>query len=210
MYETLTSRIAPLLEKEGISYMLIGGEAVGFYGEPRVTKDVDFAVALRTTEYEKALHIAQKVGLRPLPWPTPNGVMKMPPSRLAQERGFLPFRNGQSNVRVDFIFAGEGYMGSALRRSRKVLMLGVPVRIASAEDLVVLKITTGRAFDLRDVEMILEKGPRLNLVHIRKWLRKFDRETAGEGNYLEIFNRMLVDARNIRKKALNWKNRGKP
>ena len=43
MFEQLLEAIARGLERLGIPYMLIGGQAVLLYGEPRLTRDIDFA-----------------------------------------------------------------------------------------------------------------------------------------------------------------------
>jgi len=40
VFETLLGRIAAALKKTGIGYMVIGGQAVLLYGEPRLTKDI--------------------------------------------------------------------------------------------------------------------------------------------------------------------------
>ena len=41
MFKTLLKKIVEQLEKAGIPYMVIGGQAVLVYGEPRLTKDKD-------------------------------------------------------------------------------------------------------------------------------------------------------------------------
>ena len=43
MFEQLLEAIAQGLERLGIPYMLIGGQAVLLYGEPRLTRDIDSA-----------------------------------------------------------------------------------------------------------------------------------------------------------------------
>jgi hypothetical protein len=41
MFQQLLETIALGLEKRGIPYMVIGGQAVLLYGEPRLTRDID-------------------------------------------------------------------------------------------------------------------------------------------------------------------------
>ena len=41
MFQQLLETIALSLEKRGIPYMVIGGQAVLLYGEPRLTRDID-------------------------------------------------------------------------------------------------------------------------------------------------------------------------
>src|SRR5208282_3392066 len=46
MLERLLERIALALEECGISYMVIGGQAVLVYGVPRLTQDVDVTLGV--------------------------------------------------------------------------------------------------------------------------------------------------------------------
>jgi hypothetical protein len=39
--ENLIKKIAQLLDRRNISYMIIGGQAVLLYGRPRLTRDID-------------------------------------------------------------------------------------------------------------------------------------------------------------------------
>jgi hypothetical protein len=48
MFEQLLEAIAWGLERLGIPYMLIGGQAVLLYGEPRLTRDIDTLLPSRT------------------------------------------------------------------------------------------------------------------------------------------------------------------
>ena len=41
MFEDILRRVAQQLEGAGLPYMVIGGQAVLLYGEPRLTKDID-------------------------------------------------------------------------------------------------------------------------------------------------------------------------
>ena len=46
-----------LLEKEGIQVMTIGGIAVGVWGEPRLTRDIDIKVLVRRDDRARLLTI---------------------------------------------------------------------------------------------------------------------------------------------------------
>jgi len=45
MFEKLLSKIGAGLANHGLPYMIIGGQAVLLYGEPRLTKDIDIDLA---------------------------------------------------------------------------------------------------------------------------------------------------------------------
>ena len=44
MFESLIAKIARMLDEAGVRYMIIGGQAVLFYGEPRLTRDIDITL----------------------------------------------------------------------------------------------------------------------------------------------------------------------
>ena len=41
LYQTLLARLARTLDGSGISYMIIGGQAVLVHGEPRLTRNIE-------------------------------------------------------------------------------------------------------------------------------------------------------------------------
>ena len=47
MFERLLQRLAKALEGRSIAYMVIGGQAVLLYAEPRLARDIDTDTALR-------------------------------------------------------------------------------------------------------------------------------------------------------------------
>ena len=55
MFEEILSRIASSLEKHCIPYMIIGGQAVLLYGEPRLTRDIDVTLGVNTDHLDQAL-----------------------------------------------------------------------------------------------------------------------------------------------------------
>lgn len=53
MFEELLKRIAAALDAAGIPYMIIGGQAVLLYGEPRLTRDIDLTLGIGPDEVER-------------------------------------------------------------------------------------------------------------------------------------------------------------
>lgn len=47
MFEKLLSRIGAALAAQHLPYMIIGGQAVLRYGEPRLTNDIEFIKSLQ-------------------------------------------------------------------------------------------------------------------------------------------------------------------
>lgn len=164
MFDALLARLARALADAGIPYIVVGGQAVLVYGEPRLTRDIDVTIALTPDQVEQVLRILPDVGLTPL----------VEPVSFTQEAWVLPCADVLSELRVDFIFSSTTVELSAMERAHTVAIGGEQVRFASPEDLVVFKLIAGRPRDLEDVRTILLKQPDLDREHVRRWLREFD------------------------------------
>lgn len=67
MFEKLLVSIAKQFDKHNIPYIIIGGQAVLLYGEPRLTKDIDITIGLNIDMVDKIVKIMQDISLKPLP-----------------------------------------------------------------------------------------------------------------------------------------------
>lgn len=153
------------LDESAIEYMLVGGLAVGIWAEPRATVDIDFLVSISLSDFDN---------LR---------------QRLAESNRFVfihdkPMVFGKvsflratlkSNidVSVDFIFADDAFKNEALKRKEAVQLNGFSVKITSPEDMIILKLLSGREQDRLDAEKILEiqKG-NLDMDYLQTWSEK--------------------------------------
>lgn len=55
LYQTLLAKIARALDGAGISYMIIGGQAVLLHGEPRLTREIDVTVGIDASVFLSSL-----------------------------------------------------------------------------------------------------------------------------------------------------------
>jgi len=72
MFEQLLARLSLALDAAEISYMVIGGQAVSVYREPRLTQDVDIVLGLAPDQLEAAVDLPLVDTLRQLyreTWP---------------------------------------------------------------------------------------------------------------------------------------------
>jgi len=163
MFEDLLERIAVVLEKAGILYMVIGGQAVLVYGEPRLTRDIDITLGLSAEHVTLAQEIAGKAGLRPL----------VDPQVFTPKTMVLPCQDPETGIRVDFILSFTPYEEQAMKRVTFVNIGRARVRFASVEDLIVHKLVSGRPRDVDDVRRVMLKNKEMDVKYIRKWLRHF-------------------------------------
>lgn len=91
-----------------------------------------------------------------------------------RETFVLPARHGESLIRVDFIFSSTPYEQQAIARAQSVLLAGVPVPFATAEDLIIHKLFAGRPRDLEDAAgVVRRKGKQLDWTYLEYWARQF-------------------------------------
>jgi len=184
MFSSLIERLAAALESAGIPYMLIGGQAVLLYGEPRLTRDIDVTLGLPPSDVDRLLSLAAGLSL---------DILAGRPAEFAAETSVLPCREPATAIRIDFIFSWSAYEQEALNRVNRVTLGATEVCFASPEDVVVHKIIAGRPRDLEDVRSILIKNPGLDLEDVRKWLTEFDASLSGA--YGQTLEQMLEELR---------------
>jgi predicted nucleotidyltransferase len=165
MFEDILSNIGKSLTGHSLPYMIIGGQAVLLYGEPRLTRDIDITLGVNTDRLNELLEIVQELSLKPLPEDIESFV---------KQTMVLPTLDESTGIRVDFIFSFTPYETDAIKRGRKIEILGQEVSFASPEDVIIHKIFAGRPRDLEDVRTIILKNSEINIQYIRNWLKEFD------------------------------------
>ena len=179
MFKDLIKRIAAELSGRGIPYMIIGGQAVLLYGEPRLTKDIDITLGVGVEELPVIKDAIRALGL---------SIESDDVDTFVKDTMVLPAADKKSGIRVDFVFSFSPFERAAIQRAKEVRFDEVPVRFASLEDLVIHKMVAGRARDLEDVKSILLKNPGYDKEYIRSWLSDFDK--AISGGCLDKFDRI--------------------
>ena len=165
MFRELLAGIAVHLADRNIPYMIIGGQAVLLYGEPRLTRDIDVTLGLGPERVGDIVSLAREMGLRQL---------VADPAGFVRETYVLPCMEEASGIRVDFIFSQSSYEREALRRVNPVKVNGVMVNFASPEDVIIHKLIAGRPRDLEDVKSVLVRCTSYDREYILRWLGEFD------------------------------------
>ncbi len=166
MFDKQLAKIAKQLDAAKIPYMIIGGQAVLRYGEPRLTKDIDVTLGLGVHELPKILDLLKKLKLRCL---VPS------PKKFVEMTYVLPAIDAESEVRIDFIFSDTAFERRSIKRSKAVKIGNQRVQFATLEDVIIQKVIAGRERDLEDVATMLMKNPRANVRYIKKWLGEFEK-----------------------------------
>ncbi len=154
------------LEENGVDSVLIGGLAIGAWGDPRTTRDVDLKILLRRSEAQRLLDILG-TAFTPI---RPN------PLQALKGDGIL-FVQNKLDVRIDLMLADTDFDLSTIRRGRLMeLAPGKTVRVCSPEDLLVYKLLAPRGRDYDDaVSIVRRQGEALDDAYINTWLKEFEK-----------------------------------
>ncbi|MCX5782374.1 MAG: nucleotidyl transferase AbiEii/AbiGii toxin family protein [Elusimicrobia bacterium] len=187
MINQLLNSLARELDKKKVPYMIIGGQAVLLYGNPRLTRDIDITLGIDSEEHSKILDIITKLKLRVL--------VKDEESFVSKTR-VLPCEDTEIHIRVDFIFSFTPYESQAIKRAIRVKIDKYNVRFASKEDVIVHKMFAGRPIDAEDVKGILIRySATIDFDYIIKWLKEFETISKGE-NLVRKFNNLRKEIGN--------------
>ncbi len=160
-------KIANKLDDNGIPYMVIGGQAVLFHGEPRFTRDIDITLGIGIKELDVIYCLLDDLKLR---------ILVENPGEFVETTMVLPVIDGDTGMRVDFIFSFTDFERSAVKRAVEVSTNAGKIRFAAVEDLIIHKVFSGRARDIEDARSIILKNPTFDIEHVKHWLEKFDDE----------------------------------
>jgi predicted nucleotidyltransferase len=181
MFQDLLEKTALALDERSIPYMLIGGQAVLLYGEPRLTKDIDITLGVGPERLPDVVEMVEGLGWK---------VLVETPETFVRETMVLPCSEPLADIRVDFIFSSSPYEQQAMERVRHVPVGRAQVRFASIEDLIIHKLIAGRPRDVEDVKSVLVKNREVDIRYIRHWLEQFE-DTLSEP-FLKRFEEILV------------------
>jgi hypothetical protein len=145
IYDELVA-VVRALAADGVDYALVGGLAVGVWGVPRATKDIDLLV--RPEEVARAKAAVRACGY----------VLEAAPMR---------FSDGMEVVRVSKIVAGQlmtvdfllvnGNLETAWQSRGRVETEGAELSVISREALIAMKVAAGRPIDQHDVIKLSEQ-----------------------------------------------------
>jgi hypothetical protein len=144
-----TTRLLPdfkeflkLLNVHQVEYLLIGGYAVGYYGYPRATVDMDIWIAMNPANADRVIAVLNEFGFNP---------PDLSPDLFLKERQII--RMGVPPVRIELATTISGVNFSECYAERMSDELdGVKVNLISLKHLKANKKASGRHQDIADLE----------------------------------------------------------
>jgi hypothetical protein len=158
----LLADLAKALTTLGTRWYLFGAQAAIIHGVARLTADVDVTVDLTNIPTAKVVEELQRRGFDP----------QFADSAFIETTRVIPLIHERSRMPVDLVLAGPGLEDLFFERAQRVRIGRTFIRVAAPEDLIAMKILSGRLKDLDDVEALLvaRKGD-IELATIRNTLR---------------------------------------
>jgi predicted nucleotidyltransferase len=128
------------LNRNKVKYLLLGGWAVGIYGAPRATADLDVFIAVDDKNVAKLQAALYEFGAPTVP------------KEHFKEIGRV-FRMGRSPIRIEIINQASGIdFKSCYARRQTITVDGTPITLISQNDLVTNKAASGRDKDRADLK----------------------------------------------------------
>lgn len=173
-FKTVTKMLLAAFSEEGVAYALIGGYAVGLWGVPRGTVDMDFLV--RRDDMSKVHRIMESIGYE-VRFASENVTQYVSPLAIFGE--------------IDFLHAfRDASLGMLERSVEKTLFNdGLSIQVLLPEDLIGLKVQafandkTRAPIDMYDIEMLMKiHGKVLDWELIGEYFELFESSAL----YLEL------------------------
>lgn len=144
---TALSTISKELAVRNLRYALIGGLAASLRGRVRATDDVDLIIlcsldealalvsSLRKSEFSSLVEDAEEIARTAL---------------------LIPLIHDPTNIQLDLAVGLSGFEREIVERADPMMLGEVEIFVATAEDLILLKLIADRPQDRQDVEGIVD------------------------------------------------------
>jgi predicted nucleotidyltransferase len=131
-----------LLNDHQVKYLLVGGYAVGYYGYPRATADMDIWVAIHSQNADKLVSVLKEFGFD---FPELSAELFLKKDQI--------IRMGVPPIRIEIITTISGVtFDECYSELLEETLDGVKVNLISLEHLKINKKASGRHKDLNDLE----------------------------------------------------------
>src|ERR1035438_1442830 len=160
------------LNRAGIRYVVSGSVAAIFYGEPRLTHDVDFVVFLNANDVQRLIEVFPAKDFY-LP---PKEAMLAETAR--EQKGHFNLIHHDTGFKADLYPTGRDELNAwAFRGKRSIEFEGETIMLAPPEYVIVRKLEYYReghgVKHLRDIRAMLAiSGEQLDLAALNEWIQR--------------------------------------
>jgi hypothetical protein len=166
LYDALNV-VCEFLDRSNFPHALAGGMAVAIWGEPRATYDVDLVVAADASAPDDLLAAIRSepaflLDPQTLPMPPEMNIIR---AHLNDRQAAEP-----AIIMVELLLLNAAFAATLQSRRVSVMVAGKQRWVCSCEDLILLKLVSGRGKDIEDVRGILRiQQDAVDAAYIDDW-----------------------------------------
>lgn len=164
-------------------WALIGGIAVSLVSEPRFTEDIDLIAIVDSIPVESLLAHFNSGGFVARP---------ADPVAFAKKNRMLLLQHGVTGFRVDISLGILPFEIETTERAATVDLGGIQCRVASIEDLIIMKAVAGRPRDIEDIRTLVSFSSNFDRLRILGFLSQFS-EALDDPQILERARLLLTE-----------------
>jgi len=162
--EQILDIVCEFLNKNSINYVIVGGFAVLFYGNPRTTMDIDYVIELADENITELIQFLEQNGFHADEYDMRTAF---------KEKSHCTVEDKETLFRLDI----KGVYGDmderALRNKRLVKLDGSSVWIASPENTILNKLVFAREQDIKDaLGILVRQYDSLDKVYLEETAKK--------------------------------------
>jgi len=160
----IIEKLYKICRREKIEIVFTGGIAVGVYGIPRATYDVDGIALIGEEKIKGVLSALKKEGFKHDPKKPVKAIQGMP---------FVTLVYSKYKIYVDLFLARDKFQREIISRSRVFPFNRIRIKVVSPEDLILIKLQAGRERDIEDIRGIIsESQSKLDFGYLKNWAKK--------------------------------------
>lgn len=179
----LLALVREVFRLRGDRWFLFGAQAVVAHGFPRTTGDVDVTVVPADGDPRALAGALVSAGLT---------LRVSDLDDFIERTAVLPFLHEPTGLGLDVVLGASGLENDCIGRAVAVDIGDGTVPVIAVEDLVVLKILSGRPKDVEDVRSILRRRRRtLDVAHVRALLAELE-EALAQSDLVPELDRLLA------------------
>lgn len=181
----LFAALGEALGEAQLRWYLFGAQAAILYGAARLTADVDVTLEDVDVPSRALVPALERAGFS----------LRVPNvDDFVDRTRVIPIAHDATGIPVDLVLAGPGLEERFFDRVREHRIEGVVVPVASAEDIVVMKVLAGRPKDMDDVRAVLAANVRIDVGLIRATLGELE-TILDQADLLPAFDDVLARVR---------------
>jgi len=163
--------VAQRLDKAKITYLISGSIAANYYTIPRMTRDIDIVIEMKTTDVDRFIKSFKDN------FSIDEEMVKTE----VQRGGMFNLIHNKHIIKIDFILRkASPWQQSMFLRRKKIDIDRGSAWLISGEDLILAKLLWAKEsmseMQLKDVSHLLKSIKTLDRVYLKQWIKGLDLE----------------------------------